>query len=200
MLLFDDVQNAREKRTKLLEEHKMKVNIKKLEKNGACRDGMDWMKSLGTTEAAEIIKIGFEQKKYQHLRYGLSYLMNKKQCVTWAIYCAESAIGIFEKKNPKDNLPRKAIDAAKAYLKNPCDRTKKTARNAAEAFAAYAAYAANAAAAYAAYAAAYAANAAFAANAYAAYAANAAFAANTAAREKALEDLIMKGYEILTGA
>ena len=63
--------------------------------------------------------------------------------VAFAILCAEAVLGIYEKKYPQNNVPRKAIEAAKAYLSNP---------SAHAADAAYAAYAADAAA-HAAYAA-----------------------------------------------
>ena len=57
----------------------------------------------------------------------------KKVCVAFAVLCAEAVLQYFEKDYPADDRPRKAIEAAKAYLKNPT--------------AAYAAYAARAAAA-----------------------------------------------------
>jgi hypothetical protein len=106
--------------------------------------------------------------------------------VFWAADCAEHVLPVFETKYPEDDRPRKAIEAARAWVANPTDANRN-----ASTYAAYnahdAAYAANAAynaaaynaaaynafdAAYdvaydAAYAAAYAANAAT----YAAYAA-----------------------------
>ena len=34
----------------------------------------------------------------------------------WGIACAESVLHIFEKNNPKDDRPRKCIEAAKAFI------------------------------------------------------------------------------------
>jgi Imm-5 like putative immunity protein len=102
----------------------------------------------------------------------------RKVQVQFAILCAEEVLSYFESRNPEDDRPRKAIEAAKTYLKTG---------SAADARAAYAAYAAAYAAAdaYAADAAAYAARAAADAAAYA-YAADAAaraaYAADAAAR------------------
>jgi hypothetical protein len=101
-------------------------------------------------------------------------LITKNQAVGWAIYSAESVISLYEVKYPDDSRPRKAIEAAKAYLEDPSEVNRKAAANAANA--AYAADAAAYAAAYAAYAAAYA-NAAADAAAYAAADAAAADAA-----------------------
>jgi hypothetical protein len=117
---------------------------------------------------------------------------NEKTLRLFAADCAEHVLGIYEKQYPKDDRPRKAIQAARDFANGLIDA------------AAYADYAANAAAAaaaayadYNAYAADYAANAASAASAacaaayatyadyaaaYADYAANvAAYAANVAA-------------------
>jgi hypothetical protein len=76
--------------------------------------------------------------------------------IKFAILCAEAVLLIFEKKYPEDKRPRKSIEAAKGYLKNPSIDNDVAAYAAAYAddAAAYAAAAAyNAAAAYAAYAA-----------------------------------------------
>ena len=108
----------------------------------------------------------------------IAQYMKKKQNVLYAIFAAEQVIHIFEKKCPNEDRPRKAIKAAKNYLKNPCKKTKDSAYDAAYAAAAYDAAAYAAYAAYAADdadAAHAAANAANAANAYA-NAANAAYA------------------------
>jgi len=104
---------------------------------------------------------------------------DKRLAVTIAVFFAEDVLSFWEAEFSEDMRPRKAIEAAKEWLTNPCEET------AADAYA-YAADAADAAAtAYAADAAANAAAAAAAAAAKAAYAAahaaaNAAYAANAA--------------------
>jgi hypothetical protein len=105
----------------------------------------------------------------KELRYPRWWKQKNDVFIAFAVLCAESVLNIFETKYPNDKRPRKAIEAAKKYLK-----TKTPA-------AAHAAYAARAAAdaAAAAAAAAYAAHAA--ADAYAAHAARPADAAAAAA-------------------
>ncbi len=50
---------------------------------------------------------------------------------------AEDALHIFERKYPSDMRPRKAIEAAKAWMNNPCKETASAASAAsADAFAA----------------------------------------------------------------
>ena len=93
----------------------------------------------------------------------------KAQAVEYAIMCAEEVLFIWEEKYPKDDRPRKAIEAARAWLAEPTEARREAAYSAA-----YAADAAEAAAnaARAAYA-----NAAVAATAAAATAAAAYYAA-----------------------
>ena len=43
----------------------------------------------------------------------------------FAIHCAEFVLPIFEKENPKDDRPRKAIEEAKKSIKNETKKTKK---------------------------------------------------------------------------
>jgi hypothetical protein len=99
------------------------------------------------------------------------YKWTKENSVRLAIFSAELVIDIFEKKYPSDKRPRQAIEAAKAYLKNPEDGSAYSAAHAA-ACAAHAA--ANAAVSSATFSAEYAANAAANAAHAAACAANAA--------------------------
>ena len=147
----------------------MNIEIKILEDKRACEDGIKWLKSLGTLNLQAVIEIGIKDKRWSDLRWGISRLMTKAQCVEWAIYCAEQLIDAFESLSPNDDRPGRMIESAKAYLADPSDENQN------------ATYAADAAATYAAYAAAYAADAADA------YAAD--------IREKC----IWKGYTILSG-
>src|SRR3990167_1796383 len=146
--------------------------------------------ALADDEAKKANFIGFEvvnlaEIDFSDLRTYSDYLP-KETLQKFAIYCAESALHIYEVKYPDDKRPREAIAAAKAYMagnitlkelgnKRSAASAAYSAANAAaaNAAAAHAAYAAaNAAAAHAAYAAAY------AAAAHAAYAA--AYTANAA--------------------
>ena len=86
--------------------------------------------------------------------------LDRPLSVFLAIGLAEKALPIWEAEYPEDMSPRKAIEAAKEWLKNPSDAATNAAADAANAASAYAA---SYAAAYAAYAAAYAPAAAYAA-------------------------------------
>jgi len=74
-----------------------------------------------------------DKQCWSEMRVTEAYPWKKKDSVAIAIYAAELVIDNFETEYPNDNRPRKAIEAAKAYLKNPCKRTKDAAADAADA-------------------------------------------------------------------
>ena len=58
--------------------------------------------------------LSLEEITYNDKTWVLSKLLTKNQSVRWAIMCAESVLGIFEKRYPENKAPRKVID----YLKS----------------------------------------------------------------------------------
>ena len=174
----------------------MKITAKWLEEKSACSEGTRWFLGQKEDRPVKVIEKLMRESRMDWANWLTVRLMTKEQSVQYAIFAAEQVISIYEKKYPDDKRPREAIEAAKAYLKNPSDETKKAAARAAEAAAARAA--AEAAAAWAAAAAAWA--AAWAAAAEAARAARAAaWAAEAAAEaEKNMQKRILKqGIKIL---
>ena len=132
----------------------------------------------------EIINTMMKHNSHADAYWLIVRFMSHVEKVLYAIFAAEQVLGIYEKKYPEDGRPRKAIEAAKAWIKNPFEETKK---------AAYAADAAARAAAHAAYAAADAAADAVAdAAAYAA-----ADAADAAANKRLQEKILNFGIELI---
>tara|TARA_B100001094_G_scaffold241771_1_gene237695 strand:- start:1883 stop:2443 length:561 start_codon:yes stop_codon:yes gene_type:complete len=52
-----------------------------------------------------------------------SFNPDQRLSVAIAIFFAEDVLSAFEKQHPNDIRPRAAIEAAKAWLRNPCQRT-----------------------------------------------------------------------------
>jgi len=138
----------------------MKITKKWLEEKRACcsENDMDRAEKELKGDVKLITDTLLKEDRFNDANWLLTKLMNKKQCVEYAVFAAKQVLGVFEKKHPNDKKPRKAIEAAEKYLKDPSENNKKAAAYAY----AYAAYAANAYAyaAAAAYAASYAAAAA----------------------------------------
>jgi len=56
---------------------------------------------------------------FQWQNWLIARLLTKCQQIKYAVFAAEQVIGIFESEYPNNELPRKAIKAAKEYLENP---------------------------------------------------------------------------------
>jgi hypothetical protein len=173
----------------------VKITTTFLKEKNACSEELQYVirNNFIGLDRIDFLKKLMGHDKYQWANWLIVRTMTKPQYVAYAIFAAEQVIDIFEKKYPDDKRPRKAIDAAKKWLKNRTDENAAAADAAAAAYAAYAAYAADDAAAYAA---AYAAYAADAAAAYAAYAADAA-AAYAAARKEMQAKILNYGITLL---
>jgi hypothetical protein len=162
----------------------MKITKEWLKGKWACKEGFDWWKKHAEANVKKLALRLVKENHFDWANWMLTRIFDKTQNIKYAIFAAEQVIGIYEKDYPKDDRPRKAIEAAKDYLKKSNANAADYAADYAAAYADYAAAnAADYAADYAAYAAAYAAyaadpaaNAADAADA-AAYAADAANAA-----------------------
>ena len=133
----------------------MLVTAEFLKEKEACTDGYRYVSEKGWLglETVPFLRNLMTDKKYDWANWLIVRCMVKKQYLAYAIYAAEQVIEIYEKQYPKDDRPRKAIEAAKKYLEKPTDKNKDAAAHAADAAdaAAYAADAADAArAAYAA--------------------------------------------------
>ena len=104
-------------------------------KHEACSEAMEWMeKDKITTEAQVWAKCNRGDWMIWTLRKAGK--MDKPTSVRIAIECAKHVLKIFEKKYPKDKRPRKAIEAASAWLENPSEKTRADAADAAAAYAA----------------------------------------------------------------
>jgi hypothetical protein len=175
------------------------ISLKSLEKMNVCSDGILWYKENRKKTLLETLELT-DNQTINYFNWFVSRKLSKENKIHYAIFAAEQVIDIFEKKYPNDNRPRKAIEAAKNYLKDPSAANKKVAYAAAAAAAYAAAYATNAAA-YAADAAAYAAYAADAAAAYAAaadaYATNATAHAATDAGYNIKKIIVLYGLKLL---
>lgn len=124
---------------------------------------IDYLKSIGACQreielAAKFSSLSEAWEHCEHSPYMFWLLratgnITKEQAVDIAIQCAERALPSWEKKHPEDTLSRKAIDSAKAWLKEPTEANRLAAGKAySDAFDAADAYAANDAEASAAYA------------------------------------------------
>ncbi len=170
----------------------MKITKTFLNRKGACDAGLNWFLDQEETDLEKISTSLLAENHFAWANWLVTRCMTTKvQKVRYAIFAAERVLSIYETKYPEDKLPRKAIEAAKAYLARPSIKTKNDAAYDANADAAYAAYAA-ADAAYAAYVAA---NAAAYAAANAAYVADATYAGRVSDQVKT--EIVQYGLKLI---
>ena len=134
----------------------MKITNQWLKKESACDEGCQYFlsKHADSIEAAELLKMLIADRQFLWAIWLLQKILPRIDLVRLAVFSAEQVIEIFEKKYPDDDRPRKAIEAAKKYIKTPTADAADAARAAyaaardarAAADAAYAAHAARAAA------------------------------------------------------
>ena len=174
----------------------MRITKKWLKKHNACSGGVVWVLKQKNKNEFILAEKALEEGYFNWVNWAICKRLNKMKEVQYAVFAAKQVLSIFEKKYPKDNRPRKAIEAAEKHLKDSCNRTKITADAEAAAYVDAATYDA-AAATYAA-AAAYAAEAAAKAAAAETAAADAAAYA-TYARRKIQKTIINYGIQLIKG-
>ena len=121
------------------------MNITKewLKEKGACTKGFEWFVKNGNADIFELIE-QLKEINPSWANWLITKSFDRMNNVKYAVFAAEQVIKIFEKKYTKDKSPRKAIQAAKKYIKAPTEKNAYAAAYAA-ADAADAANAANAA-------------------------------------------------------
>ena len=127
--------------------HSMKkLTAKWLKDNNACSDAVaQWQKEGCEPDLIKVLKRCIELKHCDWGNWLIVRHMTYKQYVSYAVYAAEQVVDLYEKKYPDDKSSRKAIDAAKACIKNPSVKNKEAAAEAAARAAEAAARAAEAA-------------------------------------------------------
>ena len=89
------------------------------------------MEVLAEVEIGGEIIVGDDKVTCEKMRIIKAWKWEKKNSVSMAIYSAKLCLNNFEKLYPDDKRPRQAIEAAKAWLNNPCEETESAAESAA---------------------------------------------------------------------
>ena len=95
-----------------------KITVRWLRSIGACKEAIEAFSEQSVTDPTKILKI-LLKKEPDWGNWLIVRLMTYRQYVAYAIYAAEEVIGIYERKYPKNDYPRKAIEAAKKCLRSP---------------------------------------------------------------------------------
>ena len=86
------------------------------------------MEILAEVESRGKTYYGDDKQTSEEMRIVKAWKWEKKDSVALAIYSAELVIDNFEKEYPDDKRPRKAIEAARRWLKEPTQKNESAAR------------------------------------------------------------------------
>lgn len=101
----------------------MKITKQWLEERYAIKEWIEWFINQKENKGIKLIEKSMNYDA-QFSNWILVRMMNYEQYVSYAIHTVEMALPIFEKKNPNDKRPRKAIELTKKYLKNQSQENK----------------------------------------------------------------------------
>jgi hypothetical protein len=120
----------------------MKITLEKLTEWNACKDDIKAFKAQSETDAVTLIELMIATSDIEKIKWAnwlIVRVMDRKQRIRYAVFAAELALPIFEKKYPEDKRPRNAIEAAKKCLENDTEENREAAYYAAYSAAYYAA-------------------------------------------------------------
>jgi hypothetical protein len=106
---------------------KMKISREFLKEKNACQDGIDWFVNQNETELVPVLRALEKDDKAPWANWLIVRCMTRPQYLAYAIYAAEQAIEIYEKKYPGNTDPRNAIAAAKKVLESDTKENRKIA-------------------------------------------------------------------------
>jgi len=109
----------------------MIINREWLESREACSKGKDWFFAQKEIELTKIVKALIKDSKFEWANWTLTKAMTHKQNVQYACYSAKQSLHLFEKAYPEDKTPRKAIEAAMRWVKDPSELNRSAAWSAA---------------------------------------------------------------------
>ena len=97
----------------------MRITIEWLKKNNACSAGVEYYLTIGEPDAAILLRHAVAEGYFAWANWAMARLLNKRNRVRYAAFAARSVLRLYEAAHPKDNRPRKAIEAAEAWIENP---------------------------------------------------------------------------------
>ena len=108
----------------------MKITEKWLQEQSACQSGIERFLAQKETDGVKVVKKLISRDKLDWANWLIVRIMSYKQYVSYAVYAADQVIADYEKQYPKDDRPRKAIEAAKECIKDPSEENKSAADSA----------------------------------------------------------------------
>lgn len=95
------------------------ITLAWLKKKHACQEGIIWFAVQDERDVKKVIRKLMVEDHFNWANWTICRILNRMQCIQYAVYVANLVLPIYEAEYPDDKRPRQAIAAAKKYLKNP---------------------------------------------------------------------------------
>ena len=102
----------------------MKLTKEWLKEKSACKEGYEWFIKQDESDAVKVLRKLMLEDHFNWANWTICRLFGYKQKIQYAVFASEQVLPIFEKKYPKDDRPRKAIEAAKKCIEDPSTENK----------------------------------------------------------------------------
>ena len=105
----------------------MKLTKKWLVNRNACAEAVRAFEDQPERDDVKIINLLMEQGRFDWANWLIVRRMKRLNYIRHGIFVVREVLGIYEKKYPENEAPRKAVEAAEKYLKSPTAKNKRTA-------------------------------------------------------------------------
>ena len=104
----------------------LSINLKWLVDHSVCEEGKNWFiaRYKGSINADEFIEVLIAEKQLKWTNWLLVRILDRTNCIKYAVFSAEQVLDRFELWDSKDKKPRTAIEAVQKYLLDPSEQNK----------------------------------------------------------------------------
>jgi hypothetical protein len=108
----------------------MKITGRWLGEQDACDDVREWFAERTFVSDIDVIEQLIADGMLRWANWTIVRIMDRPQCLAYAVFAAQQVIGLFEREYPTDKRPRQAIDAALEVLAEDTPERRAAARDA----------------------------------------------------------------------
>ena len=106
----------------------MRITNEYVKSFNPCTDRFDnYVKHYPNSDLSIVEFLKLENITYEDKIWVWKNLATINEAAIFGLKCAEGVLNIFEKEYPADDRPRKAIEAARLYIKEPTKENKEAA-------------------------------------------------------------------------
>jgi len=104
-----------------------KITKQWLQKKKACQEAVDWVVNQSDKDEFALFKKCLAEKRFEWASWCMVRRLSLPDKRRYAIYAANQVLYLFADEYPNDKRPRRALAAARKYLKAPTKKNANTA-------------------------------------------------------------------------